>query len=161
MSILKYKHCWMSDASMVAGVRTGAGFSNTKNFRTWTRTRMKKFWNRSGVGVWKCDFGHLCWKQREAFARWLLHRQGYHRSRTKNKQDWGKFDFPTQNKSTFGEIVSVCAINVRYYICSFISRRNLFQQFLILRKKNSCISNSFLQSSGKTFFFCLLISWFN
>jgi len=29
-----------------------------ENFRTWIR--IQKFWNRSGVGVWKCDYGHLC-----------------------------------------------------------------------------------------------------
>ena len=40
---------------VVAGVWTGVGFSNLKN----RRTRIQKFWNRSGVGVWKCDFGHL------------------------------------------------------------------------------------------------------
>jgi len=23
-------------------------------------SRIEKFWNRSGVGVWNCDSGHLC-----------------------------------------------------------------------------------------------------
>jgi len=41
---------------IVAGVWTGVGFSNLKN----CRTRIQKFWNRSGVGVWKRDSGHLC-----------------------------------------------------------------------------------------------------
>jgi len=44
---------------IVAGVWTGVGFSNSKNWRTWFRTRIPKFWNRNGVGVWKCDSGHL------------------------------------------------------------------------------------------------------
>jgi len=39
--------------SMVAGVWTGLGFSNWKNFRT----RIQKFWDRSGVR--KSDSGHL------------------------------------------------------------------------------------------------------
>ena len=42
-----------------AGVWTGVGFSKLKNFRT--EIRVQKFWNRSGVGVWKSDYGHLCW----------------------------------------------------------------------------------------------------
>jgi len=42
---------WM----IVAGVWTRVGFSNLKN----SRTRIKKFWNRSGVGVWKSDSGNL------------------------------------------------------------------------------------------------------
>jgi len=41
---------------IAAGVWTGVGFSNLKN----CRTRIEKFWNRSGVGVWKSDSGHLC-----------------------------------------------------------------------------------------------------
>jgi len=43
---------------IVAGVWTGVGFSILKNSRTWIR--IQKFWNRSGVGVWKSDSGHLC-----------------------------------------------------------------------------------------------------
>ena len=39
----------------VAGVWTGVGFSNLKN--SWSR--IQKFWNWSGVGVWKSDSGHL------------------------------------------------------------------------------------------------------
>jgi len=39
--------------SMVAGVWTGLGFSNWINFRT----RIQKFWDRSGVR--KSDSGHL------------------------------------------------------------------------------------------------------
>ena len=42
---------------MVAGVWTGIRFSNLKNFRT--RIRIKNFWNRSGVGIWKSDSRHL------------------------------------------------------------------------------------------------------
>jgi len=41
---------------MAPGVWTGVGFSNLKIFRT----RIQKFWYRSEVGVWKCDYGHLC-----------------------------------------------------------------------------------------------------
>jgi len=40
---------------IVAGFRTGVGFSNLKKCRTW----IQKFWNRSRVGVWKSDSGHL------------------------------------------------------------------------------------------------------
>ena len=40
---------------IVAGVWTGVGFSILKN----CRTRIKKLWNRIGVGVWKSDSGHL------------------------------------------------------------------------------------------------------
>jgi len=43
---------------IAAGVWTGVGFSNLNN----CRTRIQKFWNRSGVGVWKSDSGHL-WSQ--------------------------------------------------------------------------------------------------
>ena len=39
----------------VTAVWTGVRFSNLKD----CRTRIKKFWNRSGVRVWKCDSGHL------------------------------------------------------------------------------------------------------
>jgi len=39
---------------IVAGVWTGVGFSNLKSIRT----RIKKFWNRNGVG--ESDSGHLC-----------------------------------------------------------------------------------------------------
>jgi len=40
---------------IVAGVGTRVGFSNLKT----CRTRIQKFWNRSGVGVRKSDSGHL------------------------------------------------------------------------------------------------------
>jgi len=40
---------------IVAGVWTGAGFSNLKN----CLIRIQKFWNRSGVGDWKSDCGNL------------------------------------------------------------------------------------------------------
>jgi len=50
---------------IVAGVWAGVGFSNLKN----CRTRIQKFWNRSGVGVWKNDSGHLCY---EVAAVWLI-----------------------------------------------------------------------------------------
>ena len=58
---------------IVTGVWTGVGFSILKN----CRTEIQKFWNRSGVGVWKSDSGHLChaygserclWPKR--LARW-------------------------------------------------------------------------------------------
>jgi len=49
--------------SMVAGVWTEFGFSNLKNF--WSSNRIKKFWNRSGVEVWKSDSGHL-WRWSES-----------------------------------------------------------------------------------------------
>jgi len=42
---------------IVAGVWTGVGMSNMKNYRT--RIKVQKYWNRSGVGVWKSDSGHL------------------------------------------------------------------------------------------------------
>jgi len=45
---------------IVAGVWTGVGFSNLKNSPTRIRTRILKYWNRSGVGVWKSDSRHLC-----------------------------------------------------------------------------------------------------
>jgi len=32
-----------------------AGFPNLKNLWRRTQIRIQKFWNRSGVGVWKCD----------------------------------------------------------------------------------------------------------
>jgi len=44
---------------IVAGVWTGVGFSKLKN----SRTRIQKFWNRSGVGVWKSDSGYLWWSR--------------------------------------------------------------------------------------------------
>jgi len=43
---------------IVAGVWTRVGFSNLKNCRS--RIQNQKFWNRSGIGVWKIDSGHLC-----------------------------------------------------------------------------------------------------
>jgi len=60
---------------IVARVWTGVGFSNWKNFRN----RIQKFWNRSGVGVWKSDSGHLCriaplrlLRTRTTWRQWLL-----------------------------------------------------------------------------------------
>ena len=44
---------------IVAGVWTGVGLSNLKNSQTPVRSRIQTFWNRSGVGVWKSDSGHL------------------------------------------------------------------------------------------------------
>jgi len=57
---------------IVAGFWTGVGFSNLKNCRTRIRTRIQKFWNRSGVGVRKSDFGHL-WEQdlHSSLASWV------------------------------------------------------------------------------------------
>ena len=49
---------------IVARVWTGVGFSNLKNSRTRMRTRIQKFWNRSGVRVWKNYPGHLCYKDK-------------------------------------------------------------------------------------------------
>ena len=40
---------------IVAGVWTGVGFANLK----YSWTRIQKFWNRSGFGVWNSDFGNL------------------------------------------------------------------------------------------------------
>jgi len=40
---------------MTTGVWTGVGFSDLKNFPTRTLNRIKKFRNRSGVGVWTSD----------------------------------------------------------------------------------------------------------
>ena len=57
MAFLKYKHCWISVASMVARVWTRFGFSNLQMF--WTRIQIQKFLKRSGFEVWKCDYGHL------------------------------------------------------------------------------------------------------
>jgi len=65
----------------------------------------------------------------------MIYNQGYHRSRIKNVNDFGKLYFPTQNKTLFREIVSVCMTNVRSYICIFTSRHNLFQQCLIIIRK--------------------------
>jgi len=45
---------------IIAGVWTRVGFSNLKNWRTRILTEIHTFWNRSGVGVWKSDSGHLC-----------------------------------------------------------------------------------------------------
>ena len=42
---LSKKHCWISVASMAAGVWTEPG---------------PKFWKRRGFGVWNSDNGHLC-----------------------------------------------------------------------------------------------------
>jgi len=61
-------------------------------------------------------------------SRPVSYTQGYHRSRTKNKDGWGKFDLITWNKTT----VSVCTTNVWSYVCLFISRNHLLQQRLIL-----------------------------
>jgi len=49
----------MVGSMTVPGVRTGVGFSKLKN--CWTRLWIwiQKFLNRSGVGVWKSDSGHL------------------------------------------------------------------------------------------------------
>ena len=58
--LFQYKHCWISVASNAAGVWTGIEFSSLKQFRT--RIRIQQFRNRSGVGVWKCDSGHLCYE---------------------------------------------------------------------------------------------------
>jgi len=46
---------------IVTGVWTGAGFSNLKNFWIRIRTRIPKFWDWSGVRVWKSDSDHLCY----------------------------------------------------------------------------------------------------
>jgi len=40
---------------IVDGVSTGVGFSHLKN----SRIPIQKFWNRSGIGVWKSDSSHL------------------------------------------------------------------------------------------------------
>jgi len=56
----KQKHWWISVASMVAGVWTGVGFPNLNILRTRTCSVVQQFRNRSGVGVWKCDYGHFC-----------------------------------------------------------------------------------------------------
>ena len=61
---------------IVAGVWAGVGFSNLKIFRTQIQT----FWNRSGVGVWKSNSGHLC----------LPHASKIPKNR-----------FPTQNKFSY------------------------------------------------------------
>ena len=60
---------------MVAGVWTGVGFSNLKNSRS--RTRIQKFQNRNGVGVWKTDTGHLWFGCKQAqqsvkYINWVL-----------------------------------------------------------------------------------------
>jgi len=52
----------MIGSIIVAGVWTRSGFSNLENSRT--RTQNQKFWNRSGVGFWKSDSGHLCFRLR-------------------------------------------------------------------------------------------------
>jgi len=57
---------------IVAGVWTGVGFSNLKNSRTRFRNRIPKFWNRSGVGVWKNDSDHLCFTLRKWPHKHLL-----------------------------------------------------------------------------------------
>jgi len=85
--------------------------------------------------------------------------QGYHRPRDRNKDDWGKFNFPSRNETTFGGIVSVCTTNVGSYIYIFIFRHNLLQQCLILRKKNSCISNSFVTEN--IYLACFILRWLN
>jgi len=51
--------------SIVAQVWTGIGFSIWKNFRT--RIQIQKFWNRSGVGVWRSDSKHQ-WCARVIFV---------------------------------------------------------------------------------------------
>jgi len=52
---------WIDD---LAGVWTGVEFSNLKNRRI--RTRIQKFWNRSGFGVWESDSGHFCLEARSS-----------------------------------------------------------------------------------------------
>jgi len=49
----------MVGSIIVAGVAIGVGFSNLKNNGSRIRNRIKKFWSRSGVGLWKSDSGHL------------------------------------------------------------------------------------------------------
>ena len=56
--------------------------------------------------------------------------QGYHRSRTKHKDGWGKFAFSLSPKKK--TIVSICTTNIRSYVCLIISRNHLLQHCLIL-----------------------------
>jgi len=66
---------------IVAGVWAGIGFSNLKNSRN--RAGIQKFWNKSGVGVWKIDSGHL----------WCKNAQSYipipHIKYAEKTDDWG------------------------------------------------------------------------
>ena len=52
---------------MLASVCTEAGFSNLK--KVCSRTRIQNLWNRSWVGVWKCDCDRLRFKHGRRFLR--------------------------------------------------------------------------------------------
>ena len=54
--IMKWKHGYISVGSLVTGAWTGLWFLNMMTFQT----QIQNFWNRSGVGSWKSDSGHLC-----------------------------------------------------------------------------------------------------
>jgi len=69
------------------------------------------------------------------------YRQGYHWSRTKNKEAVENFIILLQKKA----IVFVCTTDVRSYVCQFISRGTILFS-------NVVFSTSFLESLQKTFF---------
>ena len=83
--------------------------------------------------------------------------EGYHRSRTKNKDNWGKLIFPPKMKVHWMKFFLFARLTSDFLFAYSFSGTICFSNALLL-EKNSCISNSFLQSSQKTFFH-LLISW--
>ena len=71
-SLLKYKHCWVASRfaefeeldCQIFEKNWNFFRSNLKKIRN--RIRTQKFWNRSRVGVWKCDSGHLWFTRLES-----------------------------------------------------------------------------------------------
>jgi len=55
---LKYEHCWIYGCIDHGRSLNRSRIHKFKKIRT--RIRIKKFWNKSRVGVWKCGSGHLC-----------------------------------------------------------------------------------------------------
>jgi len=88
----------------------------------------------------------------------FAYKQGYHRSRIKNKDDWGKFYFRIQNETTFGDIpknqhdMFLFARLTSDHIFVYLSLGTICFSNVLFLEKNSGISNSFVQSSRKTFF---------
>jgi len=84
----------------------------------------------------------------------FMYMQGYHQSKTKNEDNWGKFDFPIQNETILGEIVFVPLKSGRMF--AYLSPETIYFSNVLFLETTSCILNSFLQSSRKTFFRLLI-----
>jgi len=70
--------------------------------------------------------------------RGLVISQSYHQSRNSNKDDWGKFGFPTQNERTFGEILSVCTTTdvTSYTVFAYLSPGTIWFMLNLRNKIN-------------------------